>query len=1592
MNVKAHGKRLLSSLLAASMLLSCSVFASAASDIDGHWAQKEMQSFIDKDLMQGFGDGVYSPDGSMTRAQLATLINRITNLSTQADLSAYQDVKTSDWYYADLAKAVAAGYMNGTSATTMSPNDTVTREQAVTMLARLLGLQATAADLAALEQYSDLSQVDSWAKDAFAAIVAAGYVQGTTASTLSPLTYLTRAQGVTVLSRAMEALEGLGGADAAGTLKDGVYTGTGAGYGGTITVQMTVSNGKIADLEITKHSETGSYLRRAQVLLTSVLEKQTTEGVDTISGATKSSKGILTAINACLSQAKGGADTSTTGSTGGGGGGAGASTPTQGQDFLGALKDGTYEGSAVGYSGGLVKVTVTVKDNKITEVVVNSHNDTSSYFNKSKAVIDKVIAAQSTDVDVVSNATYSSYGILNAINDALKEAIPSTDKTYQVSTWKEFTTALAKAVDGDTIQLTGDITDAGERWQDGKKDDGSSCKDFADAITSATLGMATINKAVTIDGANHKISTVEGMAYSFNIGGSGVVMKDLTIDGASYGKKMGGGLYLAGSKNSTATPSLALTNVTIQNCVSYKTTMPGNGGGAIYCKGNVTLTATDCTFDGNVVNVGLGGAVLAQNANVTLTGCTFTGNTAQYGGAIAATGSANLTVTNCTFTAEGKKDNNATYGGDDIYIFDGKTPGKSGSFSNSTVSYALSGNTYSADGETWEDYAVVMGRFLITNDPTTDKNGKVTYVDYLGSGIPFAINDGHDLTFTSWERTELQSEDKTEYQYLLMNIPYDKFYAAELNNDIKVDSVSSATKNKTRTGSLVAGSYHVNADGTDITGITFPVAVAKGTDLSEYTRVVDTDSVTIKVTNRGQANTTTYNGKDALFEKDSYAYYVLSEAPTYFKVMAVEGSEVTFGKTQGISTALSGVKTSLQTVTTYGDYQINLVDNSGTITSDRTIYGVILSTKEGDSYGLRHLENVWRGTELAFCTGFTNAVHSCPTDSEHYKAIMGQTVNQITYLMDTGFYTVSTDLYIPVKFSHTFSVDNADRANGTAAVTMTGFPEDYAAQYTVTNADGEAMTTFSCDGKAVTWTGTPAVGVYTLTVSDTSGKYAPYSTDFQVTTGTLPVQAGTNGLNIVAIGDADLAAYTAAITSVKVGDKSYDASGKKSTVIINENGFVDLTAAPFADMKAGSTYAIEVTANGYSTNLTFTLTVPKTLYTYAALTYAEYWQNENVYLSGSDMTASDNETPDRTYEQGGKKYHEYDKGAFDAVSRATTNHGLHRGSFQQSVTITGSEKTYAPLYWTDGNNFVAADGKTYNKNEIGLTSYQVTGIKYVPVSVAADDYQAFCKAYTVTQNGEALQGGYSEKNLTAYTDLVANVTADTNGLKAATLTGDTWSFAKRATGSDSGILGQTLTQAANVTEAVKSDSSYGDFVRVDLNGDGYGALGSMLQTVVWTYYGDGDTALATYGTKFAADNWMHKSMGIQLGLTESLRCQLPEGTDGTGKWTVTVYALGYADYTVTVTVLGSDLHGSKAQVPLMTDEQKDQLTDLMNQAKFLIPENYDADTASDAMKALKEHYDEAEALLANDKATSAQAEELIGELPGLIAAASSPST
>ena len=570
--------------------------------------------------------------------------------------------------------------------------------------------------------------------------------------------------------------------------------------------------------------------------------------------------------------------------------------------------------------------------------------------------------------------------------------------------------------------------------------------------------------------------------------------------------------------------------------------------------------------------------------------------------------------------------------------------------------------------------------------------------------------------------------------YVLMNIPYDDFYKAELkNNDVKVDTFTSATKQKTRS-SLAKGSYHVNSDGSDITGVTFPVKVSDISVLKDKKQIKDNASVSITTAIKGKETTTEYKGKDALFESDSYSYYVLSEEPSYYKELTVgEDGSFTFSAIKGKSAApeTKQVQAEFKTKSNYGDYQLKFDKtefNSIINTDINTVYGAVINTTDGTTYGLCHQENIWKGYELAWSTGYTTESHGCHLNSEHFESMMGKTIDSVTYYASNG--------------------------------------------------------------------------IYTLDIAD-----------------------------------------------VKVLDKNS--------------------------------------------------------YVYAGLTWGEYWSQESVTaagnVSGSDEKDSHNES---------------DTGAFDAVTRATTNHGLHRGSYQCMATIYTTEgNAYQLSYWKSSTEPVLADGtvaiwtpadrKTGAPASIqvnggakeSLDHYAVTGIKYVPVQVKAGDYADFAAKYPVVKNGETLVGGFSENNLKAYSE-TANVTVNTNGLKSATENEDgTFSFSARKTGTESGIQGTDLKVATGIKPEVKTASgSYGEFLRVDLNGN-YGGLGAAMQAVKWDYYGNGNTVLATYGTKFAADNWMHKMMGIQLGLTHSVRCQLPAGTDGTGHWKLTVYALGYQDYT-----------------------------------------------------------------------------------------------
>ena len=803
---------------------------------------------------------------------------------------------------------------------------------------------------------------------------------------------------------------------------------------------------------------------------------------------------------------------------------------------------------------------------------------------------------------------------------------------------------------------------------------------------------------------------------------------------------------------------------------------------------------------------------------------------------------------------------------------------------------------------------------------------------------------------------ELVKATVSKEVYVLMNIPYDKFYAAEGDDD--VDAVASATKQKTRNFGLTAGSYHVNSDGTDITGVVYPVKVSDISSLDEkYTKITDESKVDITVSGKGGEQTTTYEGKDALFESASYSYYVLSEAPSYYKEATVnEDGTLSFGKVEGTEVkTLSGVTAEFSTSSKYGDYKIDL---SGLPDDITTVYGVVVGTKEGSNYGMRHLENIWKISELAWSTGFVTTSHSSPLQYKDYVNMMGQTINKITYYTNAGVYEIPVEIKVPVKFKGSLSVENGKASDGSVSATVEGLPDDYAAEYSV---DGRSDVKFE-NGKLTFAAEQARGGRYTLTVSDKKHKYADITTTFTLTTDATPITYDSEKASLVTADGYtadDLAAYVKSIESVSVDGTSYAASGKGAVKIIKEDGSIDATAKPFANAKDGQEFEIVVKATGYAKDYTFTYNfVDSYTYVYAGLSWAEYWAAEGVQAAGDASSSDAYDLRD-----------EYDKGAFDTVTRATANHGLQRGSFQCTAVIEAENgKEYKISYWkSEGKTTkaVLTDGSeiTFNRGTITeadgttttLKEYDVTGLKYVPVKVTKEDYEAFKAKYDVVENGGTLSGGYSESKLSSYNGLVAEVTAATNGLKTATKNSDgSFSFSAKAAGTESGIKDQALKtapSAADVGLTVQDgEGKYGEFLRVDMKGD-YGDLAANMQAVKWTYYGSDSTyknALATYGTKFAADNWMHKSMGIQLGLTDSLRCTLPAGTDGTGYWTITVTALGYED--VTYQFQATEENIAKANPVTDTSE----LEAAIEKAKGLNKELYTAKSWSNVESELEE--------------------------------------
>ena len=457
--------------------------------------------------------------------------------------------------------------------------------------------------------------------------------------------------------------------------------------------------------------------------------------------------------------------------------------------------------------------------------------------------------------------------------------------------------------------------------------------------------------------------------------------------------------------------------------------------------------------------------------------------------------------------------------------------------------------------------------------------------------VPAVFNNGVAVV-------KADETNKGQDVYVLMNIPYADFYKAELNkkNTVKVDATTSATKTKTRS-TLANGSYHADNTGEHISGITYPVKIKAGTDLSNLTKITDASNVSITVNMKGKETTKEYKGKDALFESADYSYYELgTTAPAYYKELTVnENGSYSFGKTTATEKTVKGAAIEkFKTSSKYGDYQLNLnfdkVADSDQISGNTKVLAAVITTIDGTQYGLRHVENIWKGTEFAWGTGFTTQSHGCPISGEHYASMMGKTIDAVTYYTENGVVKYDIDdTYVPYKFdTSAFKVENADVTSGSAKVTVPTLPEAYDAEYAV-----EGLTNVSVENGTLKYNATGVKpGQYTLNVTDKSSKYVPFSTSFTLTTDNV-VAAYNNDVKapaLVAAKDVqadDFANFVKNIQKVSVNGKEYAASGKGAVKLINADGTLVTTADA---LKAEGTYNIVVTATGYNKTLEFTYT------------------------------------------------------------------------------------------------------------------------------------------------------------------------------------------------------------------------------------------------------------------------------------------------------------------------------------------------------------------------------------------------------------------
>ena len=721
--------------------------------------------------------------------------------------------------------------------------------------------------------------------------------------------------------------------------------------------------------------------------------------------------------------------------------------------------DGTYTASGDGFGGdNSVSATVVISDGKITSVTSENQGDTRAYYNQAAALCGTIVEKQSADVDGVSGATYSSNGIKEAASralgkaaaayvDSLTAAIEGAEDqkaatqaaadayaelgTYSVSQLQNLE-ALRAAAEKNGVELLSrsdmapeDVTPEPDESTELRHNDTYyrnqyeyyrliDAEAFEDEkLTGTGVTIAVIDSGVTPSHSDLDYSRILP-GYDYDNGKEMGTEENPYLDNNGHGTAVTG-ILAAITDNGIGVAGLLKDVKIVPLKVSPVAPDADTDGASSRQIAQVIRDAVD-KYGADVITTSLSvkdtdelkeAVAYAASKNVLITGAAGNSSTSDadpylYPASYEEVVSVGAVDAQGTVRANSQKN-------DQVFV---TAPGEG----IAVLDLSLSGRCKLANGTSYTSpvvAAMAAAAKQYDREMTTERFQELLKVSSTDAGA-----EGYDTSY-GWGIVHFAAFANAllgRTAYVLMNIPYAEFYAAELGtDDITADAVTAATPKAYNEG-ITAGTYHngTSTEGeTPILGVTYPVFVSDAAILNESPyQQIDTE--------------------DGLFSAGDYAYYVLSEKPNAAKTLAADG---TFSAVGGRSAALSDVEVSATVLTRRGDYELALEGADAETLSGMTVYGVILTTDSGANYPLRQLENIWNGTELALITGHTETIKDGALTPVTYEGLEGATVTQITYLVKDAEgsyrkYTIVCSALIPAYPTAAFRDGNTVAVSG----------------------------------------------------------------------------------------------------------------------------------------------------------------------------------------------------------------------------------------------------------------------------------------------------------------------------------------------------------------------------------------------------------------------------------------------------------------------------------------------------------------------------------------------------------------------------------